>query len=171
MRYAILILLVCFTWGAPPLNVADLMRNDISGRQWLAHDLEERRAVVLQLRDQVVAGDQGSLKKFAEIIAREQDQELSECVDRSQEVCDRDKAIRAKDLIGLCKGFKVDECPEVYLHRHAIIAAYLLLAELNALNCAFQLEALDRAAQSDAESPVVLRALESCGWIARITIR
>jgi len=38
-------------------------------------------------------------------------------------------------------------------------------------NCAMRLETLDQAAQIAAKSPVVITALENCGWVASESFR
>jgi len=69
------------------------------GKQWLAHDLEERRVVALELGDQVIAGARESTENMAAFIVhhfRFLDKLLREydCTDL-QEDCDRDKAVLA----------------------------------------------------------------------------
>jgi hypothetical protein len=160
-----------------------MLLRDISGRQWLAYDLEERRAIAFAYRDRWVAKEQGLPKETAEyLIAQFQrlDQEIREyeCGDQPPKDCDRDKAMQADLLTTLCRLANADECTDAGVSSAAIAQAELQLQEsIDQNNCAFQIENLDRAAGILSVPRLVppIRkgpiwntfwdlALESCGW-------
>ena len=145
--------------------------SEISGRQWLSYDLEERQALVLVLRNEWIAEAQADLKNRAEFLIAEfqrQDQRLREyeCGDQPQEACDRDKAIHADLLTELCRLANADECTEAGMSSGLSAQAEepQIQESIDRRNCAFQIETMDRVAREVSRRPVLLIALESCGW-------
>ena len=174
MRYAILILASVLLSGCtrePPPLTADDLRHGISGKQWLAHEMEERRAIALDFRDQEVARAQETLEVSSLFLIaefRNLDQLLREydCEDRPQEVCDRNKDVLSMNLLDICSHIDVDDCTEAGMASGMTAFAELLLQKTtDQYNCATKIRILDREARKLLKGDFVRKARESCGWV------
>ena len=176
MRYAILglILLMGCTRDLPPLGAESLLRQKMSGEQWLQYDLEKRRAAALELRKRAISRGSYSIKSTAvfvvyELQILEQAIKEYECIDQPQEACDQEEAALYRNLAGICEKLGADDCSAdgISPAGDALVERYLRKT-IDAYNCAYQIETLDRVARTDPESPVLSAALESCGLIVDI---
>ena len=173
-----MILLSGCSWEEPPpLTATDVVQHRITGRDWLAHDLDERQAIALELPEVLVASRR-KLKQeevgfiFSEFQVTDQSLREYECVDQTQETCDHEKVALAGSLNELCKLIRwrinVDECTEASISSGIVAFVEVDFLENNDLDkCALQLETLDRAARRKRNCPVLRRAFLSCNDFKR----
>ena len=151
------------------------MTDRVTGGEWLAHDVEKRRAIALKLREQMLARQRGSAEETAAFLFAEfqlVDKKLRdyECVDSPQEACNRETAVLAELLNDLCENIGAHECTEAGVSSGIIAflddanSQFDLQSQIDLYQCATQLETLDRVARKASGCPVVQTALMSCGW-------